>query len=147
MHRPDLDAHPTPTRRQLDHRQVHQPDTKPRRSLYCQCQVVAATPKPANAAADDAVVIVGGGPIGLSLALFLARHGQACVVLHAEQQVCEGSRAIAFTRRTMDMLRQIGADKAVTAQGLPWSCGNSFYRQQRVFRMSAPPDEIGRAHV
>ena len=120
---------------------MHQPDIQPRRSLYCQYQVVAATPKPANAAADDSVVIVGGGPVGLSLALFLARHGQRCVLLHAEQQVCEGSRAIAFTRRTMDILRQIGADKAVTAQGLPWSCGNSFYRQHRVFRMSAPLDD------
>ena len=40
-----------------------------------------------------------------------------------EQQLSEGSRAIVFTRRSMEILQQIGADRAVTAQGLPWRFG------------------------
>ena len=98
---------------------MHQPDTRPRRSRYCDYRVYPGAPKPSADAAKEPVVIVGAGPIGLALALCLARHGQASVLLSAEQQVCEGSQAKTFTRRTMDILRQIGADAAITAQGLP----------------------------
>lgn len=36
------------------------------------------------------IVIVGGGPIGLALALGLARHGVASVVIEADETVCTG---------------------------------------------------------
>jgi 3-(3-hydroxy-phenyl)propionate hydroxylase len=68
------------------------------------------------------------------------------VLLEAQQQVSEGSRAIVFTRRSMEILQQVGADAAITAQGLPWRNGNSYYRGQRVFRMEAPFDENDRFH-
>lgn len=38
------------------------------------------------------VLIAGGGPTGLALALGLARYGIASVVLEADQTVCTGSR-------------------------------------------------------
>jgi 3-(3-hydroxy-phenyl)propionate hydroxylase len=82
----------------------------------------------------------------MALALDLARYGVKSVLLEAQQQVSEGSRAIVFTRRSMEILQQVGADKAITAQGLPWRFGNSFYRGQRVFRMEAPYDENDRFH-
>jgi 3-(3-hydroxy-phenyl)propionate hydroxylase len=58
--------------------------------------------------------------------------------------VCEGSRAIVFTRRSMEILQQVGVAERVTQNGLPWRFGNSFYRGQRVFRMEAPHDENDR---
>ena len=39
------------------------------------------------------VVIAGGGPVGMALALGLANHGVRCVVLEADDTVCVGSRA------------------------------------------------------
>jgi 3-(3-hydroxy-phenyl)propionate hydroxylase len=73
-------------------------------------------------------------------ALELARHGVPSIVLESELQVSLGSRAIVFTRRSMEILQQVGVAARMSATGLPWRFGNSFYRGQRVFRMEAPHD-------
>ena len=59
-------------------------------------------------------------------------------MLNAELQVSQGSRAIVFTRRCMEILHQVGVAGRICQNGLPWRFGNSFYRGQRVFRMEAP---------
>ena len=73
-------------------------------------------------------------------ALELARHGVPSVVLTSELQLTQGSRAICFTRRSMEILQQVGVADRMTEGGLPWRFGNSYYRGQRVFRMEAPHD-------
>ncbi len=54
------------------------------------------------------VMICGGGPVGLALALVLAQHGFASVVIDADTTVCQGSRAICLSRRTMEILDRLG---------------------------------------
>ncbi len=115
---------------------MHQPYAEPRRSIYYQYQVHQpwlASRHPGEQ--NHPIVIVGTGPVGLTTALEIARHGQRCVVLESELQVSEGSRAIVFTRRSMEILQQVGVAQRVTETGLPWCYGNSIYRGQRVFRM------------
>ncbi|MHC6225127.1 FAD-dependent monooxygenase [Pseudomonas sp. X10] len=120
---------------------MHAPLAEPRRSLYFDYQVFPAhTAGVGGEAGRHRVVIVGAGPIGLTMALDLARHGIPSVVLSAERQVSEGSRAIVFTRRSLEILQQVGVAGRVTATGLGWRFGNSYYRNQRVFRMEAPHD-------
>lgn len=120
---------------------MHRPSTEPRRSIYYKYQVYPAH-VPSSPIETDAkrVVIVGGGPVGLTAALDLARYGVPCVLLESEQQVSEGSRAIVFTRRSMEILQQVGVAERISERGLPWRFGNSFYRGERVFRMEAPHD-------
>jgi len=121
---------------------MHQPLDQPRASLYYPYRV--HEPWLASRHGQQArhpVVIAGAGPAGLVTALELARHGVRSVVLNAERQVSEGSRAIVFTRRTMEILQQVGVADRVTAAGLPWRYGTSFYRNQPVFRMEAPHDD------
>lgn len=124
---------------------MHHPTTEPRRSIYYRYQVhqpwLASVhgPQPRHP-----VVIAGSGPAGMVTALELARHGVRSVVLESELQVSEGSRAIVFTRRSMEILQQVGVADRVTENGLPWRHGNSYYRGQRVFRMEAPHDEDDR---
>lgn len=120
---------------------MHQPHAEPRHSIYFDYQVFDAwLPSQHPETQHAPVVIVGAGPIGLVTALALAQHGVRSVVLEAERQVSEGSRAIAFTRRSMEILQQVGVAQRITESGLPWNCGNSFYRGQRVFRMENPHD-------
>ena len=120
---------------------MHQPHDQPRPSIYFRYQVFDAwLPSQHLQPQQHAVVIAGAGPIGLVAALELARHGVASVVLESERQVSEGSRAIVFTRRSMEILQQVGVANRITQNGLPWRFGNSFFRGQRVYRMEAPYD-------
>ncbi len=124
---------------------MHQPHAQPRASIYYHYQVFDAwVPPSATGAAPVAfepqVVVAGAGPIGLVTALALAQQGIRTVVLESERQVSEGSRAIVFTRRSMEILQQVGVADRITQNGLPWRFGNSFYKGQRVFRMEAPHD-------
>jgi len=120
---------------------MHQPSTQARPCLYYNYQVfqpwlASQHPTPTR----QQVVIVGAGPAGMVTALELARHGVASVVLSAELQFSQGSRAICFTRRSMEILQQVGVAERMTEGGLPWRFGNSYYRGQQVFRMEAPHD-------
>jgi 3-(3-hydroxy-phenyl)propionate hydroxylase len=124
---------------------MHTPSTEARPSIYYNYQVFAPWLASANPTQDrKKVVIVGAGPAGMVTALELARHGVKSVVLSADLQFSQGSRAICFTRRSMEILQQVGVADRVTETGLPWRFGNSFYRGQRVFRMEAPHDEDDR---
>lgn len=121
---------------------MHTPHDQPRPSIYYQYRVFDAWLPPVadHTDATAPVVIAGAGPIGMVAALELARHGVRCVLLESERQVSEGSRAIVFTRRSMEILQQVGVAGRITDNGLPWRFGNSFYRGQRVYRMQAPHD-------
>lgn len=124
---------------------MHTPSTTPRPSLYFPYRVHEPWLPTADAPLTrHPVVIVGSGPAALVTALELARHGVRSVVCTAELQFSQGSRAICFTRRSLEILQQVGVSDRMMADGLPWRFGNSFYRSQRVFRMEAPHDEDDR---
>lgn len=84
------------------------------------------------------VLIAGGGPVGLALALALARHGVASVVIEADDTVCKGSRAICLSRRSLEILDHLGALDGFLAKGLGWTTGRSYYRQTEVLRFEMP---------
>lgn len=89
------------------------------------------------------VLIAGGGPVGLTLAALLAEHGVRSCVIEADGGYCSGSRAICISRRSLEILGWIGADRAMVGKGLSWVGGRSHFRHQEVlhFRMPSEPNQ------
>jgi 2-polyprenyl-6-methoxyphenol hydroxylase-like FAD-dependent oxidoreductase len=66
---------------------------------------------------DAPVIVVGGGPVGFSLALGLAHHGVRSIVLDKEVAPSTESRALGVWARTIEILRDWGAAEALCAAG------------------------------
>jgi 2-polyprenyl-6-methoxyphenol hydroxylase-like FAD-dependent oxidoreductase len=62
---------------------------------------------------DAPVIIVGGGPVGLSLALGLARYGARSIVLERSLEPVAESRAVVIWPRTQEILRDWGVYEAI----------------------------------
>ncbi|MCW5629439.1 MAG: FAD-dependent monooxygenase [Rhodoferax sp.] len=88
--------------------------------------------------ARHAVLIVGGGPVGLSIALGLARRGIRSVVFEADDAVCEGSRAACISRRSLEILDRLGVAQAFVDKGLAWTRGRSYYGTDEVLVFDMP---------
>ena len=75
------------------------------------------------------VLIVGAGPTGLVLALWLTRLGIAVRIIDKTAEPGTTSRALAVQARTLELYRQVGLAEAVVARGRQmgeinlWSAG------------------------
>jgi 3-(3-hydroxy-phenyl)propionate hydroxylase len=86
------------------------------------------------------IVIVGGGPVGLSLAALLASKGVYSLVIEADSSYCSGSRAICLSRRSLEIMSWMEAEAAITTKALPWTDGRSFYQENEVLNFKMPHD-------
>jgi 3-(3-hydroxy-phenyl)propionate hydroxylase len=84
------------------------------------------------------VVIVGGGPIGLTAALSLAQYGVKSVLLEKKDTFNDGSRAICIARPSMHILERIGVVKPFLKKALGWQFGRSYFRNSEIFRLEMP---------
>src|SRR5690349_17509654 len=65
------------------------------------------------------VAIVGGGPVGMMLALLLDRHGVRSVVFNSEPDVRLHPKGSTHNSRTMEHYRRLGLAEEVRTLGLP----------------------------
>jgi 2-polyprenyl-6-methoxyphenol hydroxylase-like FAD-dependent oxidoreductase len=72
-----------------------------------------------TSAVKTSVAIVGGGPVGLMLALFLDRHGVPSVVFNVEDTTRWHPKGSTHNSRTMEHYRRLGISAAVRRLGLP----------------------------
>jgi 2-polyprenyl-6-methoxyphenol hydroxylase-like FAD-dependent oxidoreductase len=68
---------------------------------------------------DTSVFIVGGGPVGLAMAVLLDRFGIDCIVAERDPTTTEHPKSRGCLARTMELFRQWGIEDAIRARGLP----------------------------
>ena len=115
----------------------------PLNSLYFDYPIfpVGDAPERDGKAVTHPVVIVGAGPIGMTAALALARHGIRSVLLDRKETFNDGSRAICIARPSMHILERIGTVAPFLEKSLGWRFGRSYYRGTQIFRLEMPhPD-------
>src|SRR5690242_7529793 len=86
------------------------------------------------------VLIVGAGPIGLSAAIDLALHGIACVVLDDNDVVSRGSRAICWSKRTLEIFDRLGVGERMVKKGVTWKVGRLYHRDREVYSFDLLPE-------
>jgi 3-(3-hydroxy-phenyl)propionate hydroxylase len=94
----------------------------------------AATP------ARHPVVVVGAGPVGLALAIDLAQQQVPVVLLDNDCTLSTGSRAICFSKRTLEVFDRLGCGDRMVAKGVSWNVGKVFFKDEQVYRFDLLPE-------
>jgi 2-polyprenyl-6-methoxyphenol hydroxylase-like FAD-dependent oxidoreductase len=91
---------------------------------------------------DTQMLIVGAGPTGLTLALWLRQLGVPLRIIDKAAEPGTTSRALAMHARTLELDRQVGLADALIAPGIEFVAANLWVRGKR--RARAVLGEIGK---
>jgi 3-(3-hydroxy-phenyl)propionate hydroxylase len=86
-----------------------------------------ASPLPHSKSEQLQTLIVGGGPVGLTIALDLARNGHQVTLLNRLTFVSAGSKAICFAKRTLEIWDRLGVGDAMVTKGVSWDTAKVFW--------------------
>lgn len=87
------------------------------------------------------VVVVGGGPIGLAMALDLGRQGISVLVLDDHEGIGMGSRAICFSKRALEIADRYDCGKPMLDKGVVWNKGKVFYMDRKIYEFDLLPEK------
>ncbi|QUS37887.1 FAD-dependent oxidoreductase [Tardiphaga alba] len=87
------------------------------------------------------VVVVGAGPVGLSLAIDLALRGQKVVLLDDADRIGDGSRAICFSKRSLEYWDRLGVADRMTEKGVVWNVGKIFLGPEMLYQFDLLPED------
>src|SRR5271167_2667056 len=91
--------------------------------------------------AEYPVVVVGAGPVGLSLAIDLAQRGQSVVLLDDADRIGEGSRAICFSKRSLEFWDRLGVGQRMVDKGVVWQVGKIFHGASLLYQFNLLPEQ------
>jgi 3-(3-hydroxy-phenyl)propionate hydroxylase len=86
------------------------------------------------------VVIIGAGPVGLTLAIDLAQRQIPVVLLDDADRIGEGSRAICFAKKTLEVFDRLGCAAPMVEKGVRWSVGRVFRHEKEIYRFDLLPE-------
>ncbi|MBU6484142.1 MAG: FAD-dependent oxidoreductase [Betaproteobacteria bacterium] len=86
------------------------------------------------------VIVVGAGPVGLTMAIDLARQAIPVVVLDDDCRLSTGSRAICFAKRTLEIWDRLGVGQRMVDKGVSWSVGKVFFQDALVYAFNLLPE-------
>lgn len=82
------------------------------------------------------VLIVGAGPVGLTLAIELARYGVAVRIVDKSAARTDKSKAVAVWSRTLELFDRAGLAAGLVAAGLPTRAANITTGTERIGRLT-----------
>ena len=92
---------------------------------------IGASPVPATEAVERVpVLVVGAGPVGLAMALDLGRRGHEVLVISKLEFIAGGSKAICFSKRSLDIFDRLGVGQQLLQKGVTWNVGKVFWGEQ-----------------
>ena len=80
------------------------------------------------------------GPVGLCMAIDLAQHGIDTLLLDEDDKASEGSRAICFAKRTLEILDRLGVGQRAVDKGVVWNVGKVFFRDRQLYQFDLLPE-------
>ena len=86
------------------------------------------------------VVIVGAGPVGLAAAIDLAQRGHPIVLIDDNDRIGAGSRAICFSKRSLEVADRLGVGAKMVAKGVRWQVGRVFLDNDPVYQFDLLPE-------
>jgi len=86
------------------------------------------------------VVIVGAGPVGLTAAIDFAQRGIASVILDDADRIGRGSRAICFSKRSLEIMDRLGLGDRLVEKGVTWKVGKVFLGEHQVYAFDLLPE-------
>jgi 3-(3-hydroxy-phenyl)propionate hydroxylase len=84
---------------------------------------------------------MGGGPIGVATALDLGLQGIPVVLLDDHEGIGMGSRAICFSKRSLEIADRYGCAEPMVEKGVVWNVGKVFHDDRQVFEFNLLPEE------
>ncbi|MBB6583954.1 FAD-dependent oxidoreductase [Ralstonia solanacearum] len=112
------------------------PDYQTRVFPYTPC----AEQQPGAAAAVRPVVVVGAGPVGLATAIDLAQQGVPVVVVDDDCTLSTGSRAICFSKRSLEIFDRLGCGDRMVDKGVSWNVGKVFLKNELLYSFDLLPE-------
>ncbi|TDV34490.1 3-(3-hydroxy-phenyl)propionate hydroxylase [Paraburkholderia caballeronis] len=94
----------------------------------------------ADAAFTHPVAVVGAGPVGLATAIDLAQQGVPVVLVDDDCTLSTGSRAICFSKRSLDIFDRLGCGDRMVDKGVSWNVGKVFRQDELVYTFNLLPD-------
>ncbi|HUH93169.1 MAG TPA: FAD-dependent oxidoreductase [Casimicrobiaceae bacterium] len=86
------------------------------------------------------VIVVGAGPVGLVAAIDFAQRGVDVLLLDEDDTVSAGSRAICWSKRTLEILDRLGCGERLVEKGVGWNVGRVYFGDEQVFQFDLLPE-------
>ena len=91
--------------------------------------------------AQHPIVVVGAGPVGLSMAIDMAQRGHRVLVLDNDHRLSIGSRALCFSKRALEIWDRLGVGQPMVDKGVSWNLGKVFFHDKEVYQFNLLPEE------
>lgn len=92
---------------------------------------IGTAPAPASDVVQEVpLLIVGAGPVGLAAALDLGRRGHPVLVVSRLDFIPAGSKAICYSKRSLDIFERLGVGQELLEKGVTWNIGKVFWGER-----------------